>query len=400
MNAKSRKSFKEYRLSKLFLEFFQSNKTGGILLILGTIVSLVLANLPVGNAYKSFWETPLHIDWNGFELPHTLLHWINDGLMTIFFLLVGLEIERELYIGELSNRKRALLPVIGAIGGMLVPALIYVLFNFNSPETLSGAGIPTATDIAFAIAIMSLLGNKVPVFLKVFLTALAVIDDLGAIFVIAIFYGGKFQLAWFAAVVLLFLLMMALGKYLKVYKLWVYLPLGLVMWFCMMQSGIHATLAGVLLAFAIPFQNGEPNSISYKLQHFLHRPVTILILPIFALANTAISINSDLMQNLFSAESLGIFFGLFIGKPIGIFLAAVLSDRLKITKIPNDVSLKMIWGAGMLGGIGFTMAMFVTNLAFTNLQFIELGKISILIASTAAAVLGYLFLSQNKANSQ
>lgn len=312
--------------------------------------------------------------------------------MTVFFLLVGLEIERELYIGEIRTRKLAMFPVMGAVGGMVVPALIYFLININNPETLKGAGIPTATDIAFAITIMGLLGDKVPGSLKVFLTALAIIDDLGAIFIIAIFYGSGFSLPYLLLSAGLLGFLFLLNK-LKVTSLWIYLPLGIVLWFFMMHSGIHATLAGVLLAFAIPFENGGKNTVSYILEKNLQAPVALLIIPLFALANTAIPVNTGLIGQLLSAESLGIFFGLCVGKPLGIFLAAFIGERLKLVSISKNINLPMLLGAGMLGGIGFTMAMFVTNLAFDNPDLIALGKISILIASVTAASVGYFILS-------
>lgn len=383
---------KRTRLTQVFTQFFQSNQAGGILLLVCTIISLLITNSFLGEAYRNFWELELGPVTTQFHLHHSLAEWINDGLMTIFFLLVGLEIRRELYVGELSSRRKALLPVMGALGGMIVPALIYFLFNINSPETISGIGIPTATDIAFAIAIMGVLGDKVPPALKVFLTALAIIDDLGAIFVIAIFYGSGFSIVYLLLTAGLFAFLLLLNK-LKVHSLFVYLPLGVLLWFFMLHSGVHATLAGVLLAFAIPFQRGEKHGASHMLEEWLQKPVAMLIIPVFALANTAIVINPELLGSLSSTESLGIILGLVLGKPIGIFLAAIISDKLKIAEIPHTVNKSMLWGAGMLGGIGFTMAIFVSNLAFDNSFYIELAKVSILIASTIAAVGGYFVLS-------
>lgn len=383
------------QLSNLFTLFFKSSQSGGLLLLLCTFVSLIIANTHLGEAYKELWHTPLGIHLGGFHLTHSVVDWINDGLMTVFFLLVGLEIERELYIGEISSRKKAMLPVMGAIGGMLVPALIYLAINFNNPLTIKGGGIPTATDIAFAIAIMGLLGDKVPASLKVFLTALAIIDDLGAIFIIAIFYGSGFSVLYLTLSACLFGLLLLLNR-LKVNSLWVYIPLGVLLWFFMMHSGLHATLAGVLLAFAIPFENGAKHTSSYRLEKSLQFPVALFVIPLFALANTAITIKTSLLSQLLSAESLGIFFGLVLGKPVGIFFAAVLSKKLNIAELPKEISKSMLWGAGMLGGIGFTMAIFVTNLAFENKELIELGKITILIASATASVGGYLMLAASK----
>jgi len=381
-----------FRLTALFKEFFQSQQSAGILLIVATITSLLLANSPVAEQYISFWRTEIGSNLYGFHLKHSLTGWINEALMTVFFLLVGLEIERELYIGELSSRKRAMLPVMAALGGMIFPALVYLLFNFNHPESISGVGIPTATDIAFAIAIMGLLGDRVPPALKVFLTALAIIDDLGAIIVIGIFYGNGFS-----GLYLLLTALICFALYLLNRKgnenFWIYLILGLFLWFCMLHSGIHATLAGVILAFALPFKSGSPATLSYRIEHKIQWPVTYIILPLFALSNTAIAIKSEITGALFSPESLGIFFGLLIGKPIGIFLFSLLAIRLGIASLSSSINKTMIFGAGILGGIGFTMAMFVDNLAFTNTQQIDLGKISILLASTTAAILGFLWLN-------
>ena len=384
-----------FRLTALFKEFFQSQQSAGILLIVATITSLLLANSPIAEQYISFWRTEIGSNLYGFHLKHSLTGWINEALMTVFFLMVGLEIERELYIGELSSRKRAMLPVMAALGGMIFPALIYLLFNFNHPESISGVGIPTATDIAFAIAIMGLLGDRVPPALKVFLTALAIIDDLGAIIVIGIFYGNGFS-----GLYLLLTALICFALYLLNRKgnenFWIYLILGLFLWFCMLHSGIHATLAGVILAFALPFKSGSPATLSYRIEHKIQWPVTYIILPLFALSNTAIAINSEMTGALFSPESLGIFFGLLIGKPIGIFFFSLLAIRLGIASSSSSINKTMIFGAGILGGIGFTMAMFVDNLAFTDTQQIDLGKISILLASTTAAVLGFLLLNLAK----
>ena len=381
-----------FRLTALFREFFQSQQSAGILLVVATITSLLLANSGIAEEYTSFWKTEIGSNWGGFHLKHSLTGWINEALMTIFFLLVGLEIERELYIGELSSRKRAMLPVMAALGGMIFPALVYLLFNFNHPESISGIGIPTATDIAFAIAIMGLLGDRVPPALKVFLTALAIIDDLGAIVVIGIFYGNGFSGLYLILTALICAALYFLNRKGNE-NFWTYLILGLSLWFCMLHSGIHATLAGVILAFALPFKSGTPATLSYRIEHKIQWPVTYIILPLFALSNTAITINPEMTGALLSPESLGIFFGLLIGKPVGIFLFSLLAIRLGIASLSSSINKTMLFGAGILGGIGFTMAMFVDNLAFTNTQQIDLGKISILIGSTTAAALGFLLLN-------
>lgn len=385
------------RLTTLFKEFFQSQQAAGILLVLSTVISLFLANGRVGADYIHFWESQWGIHSQNFHLEHSLTDWINDALMTVFFLLVGLEIERELYIGELSDRKRAMLPLMGALGGMIMPAIIYILFNLNSPETLRGAGIPTATDIAFAIAIMGMLGNKVPAALKVFLTALAIIDDLGAIVVIALFYGGGFNGLYLILSAVICCILYLLNKR-ENENGWLYLFLGISLWFCMLHSGIHATLSGVILAFALPFKSGKPNTLSYRVEHQIQWPVTYLILPLFALANTAICIPDNVGSALMHPVSLGVFFGLVIGKPLGIVLASLISVKVKIASLSQSINLKKLIGAGILGGIGFTMAIFVDNLAFTDQELIGLGKVSILIASTTCALVGYCLLAMQKSN--
>lgn len=368
----------------------ESESLSGVILTVCTVLSLILANSAFGESYRAIWETHAGFSIGKMDFHHSIADWINDGLMAIFFLMVGLEIERELFIGELSDRKRAMLPIIAALGGMAVPALIY--FGFNAGErTVSGIGIPTATDIAFAIAIMGAVGNRVPISIKVFLTALAIIDDLGAILVIAIFYGHGFSLFHFGVAMGIWLILYLLGRR-GVGSLWIYLPAGVVMWAFMMHSGIHATITGVLLAFAIPFQGGGQHAVSYKLQHALHRPVALLIIPVFALANTALVIDSGVMSQLGNPESLGIFFGLLLGKPIGIVIFSYASVAFGLASFGRGVKFSHILGAGTLAGIGFTMSIFITNLAFTNADWIQVGKISILIASTVAAVVGVLML--------
>lgn len=368
----------------------ESESLSGVILTVCTVLSLILANSAFGESYRAIWETHAGFSIGKMDFHHSIADWINDGLMAIFFLMVGLEIERELFIGELSDRKRAMLPIIAALGGMAVPALIYFGFNAGEP-TVSGIGIPTATDIAFAIAIMGAVGNRVPISIKVFLTALAIIDDLGAILVIAIFYGHGFSLFHFGVAMGIWLILYLLGRR-GVGSLWIYLPAGVVMWAFMMHSGIHATITGVLLAFAIPFQGGGQHAVSYKLQHALHRPVALLIIPVFALANTALVIDSGVMSQLGNPESLGIFFGLLLGKPIGIVIFSYASVAFGLASFGRGVKFSHILGAGTLAGIGFTMSIFITNLAFTNADWIQVGKISILIASTVAAVVGVLML--------
>ncbi|MFM7638326.1 MAG: Na+/H+ antiporter NhaA [Bacteroidota bacterium] len=389
MSAQAPKS--RLRLTALFKEFFQSQQSAGILLVLTTVVSLLLANSAAGPSYIAFWSQKIGLTSHQFHLEHSITEWINDALMTIFFLLVGLEIERELYIGELSDRKRALLPMMGALGGMIVPALIYLLFNFNHPQSISGAGITTATDIAFAIAIMGLLGDRVPAALKVFLTALAIIDDLGAIVVIALFYGGGFNFLYLGLSAVIGLVLYRLNQK-ENENGWLFLFLGISLWFCMLHSGVHATLAGVILAFALPFKSGKPHTLSYRVEHKIQWPVTYIILPLFALANTAIAIPADTSAITTHPASLGIFFGLVLGKPLGIVIASLIAVKLGIASLSQSINLRKLIGAGILGGIGFTMAIFVDNLAFSDTHLIDLGKVSILIASTTCATLGFVLL--------
>ncbi len=369
-------------ITKLYKEFFDSEKAGGLTLIACTVVSLIVANTTLGSGYHQFWNTEF--------AGHSIVHWINDGLMTIFFLLIGLELEREIYQGELSNVKDALLPIFGAAGGILIPAGLFLLFNYGT-ETQSGAGIPMATDIAFALGILSLIGSRVPVSLKIFLTALAVIDDLGAILIIAIFYTKTIFWSNLFAAFGIFALLIVFNR-LKVRNLIPYIIGGVAMWYFMLHSGVHATITGVLLAFTIPFDKGGEKSSSYILQHFLHKPVAFIILPVFALANTAIVLSSDMGQILTQNYSLGIALGLIVGKPLGIFLFTFLAVTFGFCKLPEDLNWKSILGVGFLGGIGFTMSIFITLLAFDNEIIINNAKFVILVSSLMAGLLGFFSL--------
>lgn len=373
------------KITKLYKEFFNSEKTSGIILIICTLISLTIANSDLSTSYQSFW--------NLYVGGHSLVHWINDGLMTIFFLLIGLELEREIYHGELSNIKDALLPIFAAIGGIIIPAGIYIFLNYGTP-TQSGAGIPMATDIAFALGILALLGSKVPTSLKIFLTALAVIDDLGAILIIATFYTKT--ILWVNLLIAfgIFGFLLLFNK-LQVKSLIVYIIGGIAMWYFMLNSGVHATITGVLLAFAIPYKNGGEKSISYKLQHFLHKPVAFIILPIFALANTAIVLSGNIGEVLTQNYSLGIMLGLIVGKPLGIFLLTFVAVSLGFCKLPEDLGWKSIIGVGFLGGIGFTMSIFITLLAFENDVIINNTKFIILISSLTAGLIGFILLKLN-----
>lgn len=372
------------RVTKAFISFFESEKAGGLILLLCTAFSLVISNTSFSENYFAIWHHPI--------ANHSFEHWINDGLMAIFFLMIGLELEREVYKGELSKFKDAILPISGALGGMLVPALIFLLFNFGT-KTQSGIGIPMATDIAFALGILSLVGNKVPNSLKVFLTALAVIDDLGAIIVIALFYTKTLYFINLVISLSIFAGLLVLNR-MKVNNLWIYLVAGVFMWYFMLNSGVHATITGVLLAFAIPFQDGSKKTISYKLQHFLHKPVVFIILPLFALCNTAIVIGSDWLHNFTEDYSMGIIFGLIIGKPLGIIVFSYLAILFGLAKLPKELSMKKLLGAGFLGGIGFTMSIFISLLAFDNAAIINNAKFMILVASLLSGIVGFLWLKR------
>jgi NhaA family Na+:H+ antiporter len=314
--------------------------------------------------------------------------------MAIFFLLIGLELERELYNGELSNFRNALLPIVAAVGGIVIPASIHFAFN-SGTVTQAGIGIPMATDIAFALGVLALLGSRVPASLKVFLTALAVMDDLGAIIIIAVFYTAKLSVLYLIGALTVWGLLVCLNRFGRVMSLIPYLIGGVLMWFLMLKSGVHATIAGVLLAFAIPFSAKEDDeeSPSHRLEHFLHKPVAFVILPIFALANTGIIIGADAFQSLTSNNSAGIISGLLIGKPLGITLLSFIAVSLGICRLPLDLNWKHIFGAGLLGGIGFTMSIFITNLAFVGeSEIINASKMAILLASLSAGTIGFLWL--------
>lgn len=373
------------KLSKSFNAFFESEKAGGILLIVCTVVSLLITNSPIGNQYLQLWQMYL----GGLSIEH----WINDALMAIFFLLIGLELKRELYNGELSNFKTALLPIFAAIGGIALPATIHFILNNGTP-TQAGIGIPMATDIAFALGVLALLGSRVPASLKIFLTALAVMDDLGAIIVIAVFYTAKLSTVYLFGSIIVFGILVLLSKA-KVTKLIPYLLGGILMWFLMLKSGVHATIAGVLLGFAIPFSTKEDDeeSLSHKMEHFLHKPVAFIILPIFALANTGIVIDSESLKTLMNTNEIGIMSGLVFGKPLGITLLCFIAVSVGICKLPLDLNWKHIFGAGLLGGIGFTMSIFITNLAFVgNTVEINGSKMAILLASLTAGTIGFIWL--------
>lgn len=383
-----------YQITKGFKAFIENKSTVGILLIISTFTALVIANTHLYHYYHKLLELPLPINLAFIQLNMNLEMWINDGLMAVFFLLVGMEIKRELMVGELSTFKKASLPIAAAIGGMIVPAVFYLLFNAGS-ATQSGWGIPMATDIAFAIGILSLSGKKVPVSLKVFLTALAVVDDLGAILVIALFYTSQLQLNFMLMGLGVFAIMLALNR-MDINIMSIYILLGLIVWYCIFKSGVHATIAGVLVAFTIPYKKRLEKSLLHKLEHAIVNPVNFLIIPLFAFVNTGIHLDSNLSEIAATSIFSGISLGLILGKPIGIFGTSLLAVRSGIASLPVDIKARHLLGAGCLGGIGFTMSIFISMLAFNHPEHIDIAKISVLISSTIAGITGYLILKTAK----
>lgn len=369
--------------------FFNSEIASGILLICCTALSIIITNTQFGGPYLDFWHIGIGPDFGDVALHHSLEHWINEGLMAVFFLVVGLEIKKELLIGELSDLKKASLPFFAAFGGMITPAAIHFLVNHGTASQ-SGAGIPIATDIAFALGVLALLGSRIPPALKAFLAALAVIDDLGAIVVIALFYASSLSVANLVPALGIFCGLLALNR-LGVRPLPFYIIPGLFMWYFMSRSGIHATITGVLLAFAIPFSGNTERSPSFILHRFLHKPVMFFIVPLFAIANTGIILTVSL-SGIVSGNSLGIIAGLLCGKPLGITLFSMLAVKAGLSRLPGRVTWKHIIGAGFLGGIGFTMSIFITTLSFDNPQIIQSSKISILLGSLLSGIVGFNFL--------
>ena len=376
-----------------FKWFFKLESSSGLVLLFCAIIALYLSNSTYSDSYFNILQKYLFIGINTFGMKLSVHHWINDALMVIFFFVVTLEIKREILQGELSRPKQAMLPIIGAVGGMLVPALIYVYINFDSPETLNGWAIPSATDIAFSLGVLSLLGKRVPISLKIFLTALAIIDDLGAIVIIAIFYSGKLNVLYLSLMFLSFILLILINKFnIKIF--FPYLIVGSFLWFFTHGSGIHATISGVLLALTIPHRkNTNDFSLLLKLEHSIAPFVAFLIMPIFALANAGVSLKGLNFNSLLSAVPLGILLGLFLGKQIGVFLFSFAAIKLKIAEMPNNSNWLNFYGVGILTGIGFTMSLFVGNLAFVeNNQYLGGVKIGVLSGSFLSTIVGYIIL--------
>ena len=376
-----------------FKWFFKLESASGLILLISAFIALLWSNSNNSTFYFDILNKYLFIGVNNFGLKLSVLHWINDALMAIFFFFVTLEIKREFLQGELSNRKQALLPIIAAIGGMLVPALIYVYINFQTGDTLNGWAIPSATDIAFSLGVLSLLGSRVPISLKVFLTALAIIDDLGAIVIIAFFYSGDLSIKYLSLLLITFIALIILNKF-NIKKFIPYLLLGLILWFFTHESGIHATISGVLLATVIPHRKKEKDfSLLTKIEHSISPYVAFGIMPLFALANAGVSLSGMSFDSLLLPVPLGILLGLFIGKQIGVFLFSIISIKLNIAQMPNNANWLNFYGVGVLTGIGFTMSLFVGNLAFVeNVQYISGVKIGVLAGSLLSTVFGYVLL--------
>ena len=380
-------------LSKPFKWFFKLEAASGLVLLIAAIIALIISNSNFSELYFNTLENYLFIGINNFGLKLSVHHWINDLLMAIFFFFVTLEIKREFIQGELSNLKKALLPIIGAVGGMLIPALVYVVINFGNSETLSGWAIPSATDIAFSLGILSLLGSRVPISLKIFLTALAIIDDLGAILIIAFFYSGDLSISYLSLILISYILLLILNKF-GIKKLFPYLIVGTFMWFFTYKSGIHATIAGVLLASTIPHRIKDKDfSLLIKIEHAISPYVAFIIMPIFAFANAGVSLQGLSLQSLLQPVPLGILLGLFVGKQVGVMVFSFIAVKIGAAQMPDNSNWLSLYGVSVLTGIGFTMSLFVGNLAFAeNIQYIDGVKIGVLAGSLLSTLFGYFLL--------
>ena len=385
---------------KLIEEFIEKESASGILLIFATILALLLSNSFLAGGYQAFLHIPVEVRVGPLHLDKSLYHWVNDGLMAIFFLLIGLEVKREILEGHLSSLNQIALPGVAAIGGMVVPAAVYLVFNINDPVAVSGWAIPTATDIAFALGILSLLGNRVPASLKIFLMALAIIDDLGAIVIIALFYTTELSTLSIGVAAGALAILIALNKF-GVTKKAAYFIVGTVLWVSVLKSGVHATLAGVALAFTIPItgkdENGQTCSPLKEIEHGLHFWVAFFILPLFAFVNAGVDITQISLNQMSGAVPLGIMLGLFVGKQVGVFGFSFVAIKLGIAKLPEGSGWSQLYGVSLLTGIGFTMSLFITSLAFVDdsiFQFTD--KLAILIGSLLAGVMGYLVLRFSK----
>ncbi|MEL0103745.1 MAG: Na+/H+ antiporter NhaA [Gammaproteobacteria bacterium] len=382
-----------FSISQAIKNFFAREEKSGILLLLFATLALITVNSPLNSLYYDIKYTDVPISLGEFNFTKTISHWVNDGLMAIFFFVIGLELKREILEGELSSFDRMVLPAIAAIGGMVAPAIIYVLININNPENMSGWAIPTATDIAFSLAVLLIIGKNVPLSLKVFLLSLAIIDDLGAVLIIAFFYTAQISGTYLIYSSIVFVLLILINR-MGINKMYVYMILGVFLWYFVLKSGVHATIAGVLLATTIPntSNNGLEHSMLKDLEHKLHNFVGILVLPIFAFFNSDINFADVTLSSIYSPLSLGVILGLLLGKPIGITLFTYVGMKTNLFNLPENVTIKDVFGLSLLCGIGFTMSLFINGLAFSDPVLIDSSKLGIFIGSMISAVAGYLIL--------
>ena len=382
-----------FSISQAIKNFFAREEKSGILLLLFATLALITVNSPLNSLYYDIKYTDVPISLGEFNFTKTISHWVNDGLMAIFFFVIGLELKREILEGELSSFDRMVLPAIAAIGGMVAPAIIYILININNPENMSGWAIPTATDIAFSLAVLLIIGKNVPLSLKVFLLSLAIIDDLGAVLIIAFFYTAQISGTYLIYSLIVFVLLILINR-MGINKMYIYMILGIFLWYFVLKSGVHATIAGVLLATTIPntSNNGLEHSMLKDLEHKLHNFVGILVLPIFAFFNSDINFADVTLSSVYSPLSLGVILGLLLGKPIGITLFTYVGMKTNLFNLPENVTIKDVFGLSLLCGIGFTMSLFINGLAFTDPVLIDSSKLGIFIGSMISAIAGYLIL--------
>ena len=389
-----------FSISQAIKNFFAREEKSGILLLLFATLALITVNSPLNSLYYDIKYTDVPISLGEFNFTKTISHWVNDGLMAIFFFVIGLELKREILEGELSSFDRMVLPAIAAIGGMVAPAIIYVLININNPENMSGWAIPTATDIAFSLAVLLIIGKNVPLSLKVFLLSLAIIDDLGAVLIIAFFYTAQISGTYLIYSLIVFVLLILINR-MGINKMYLYMILGIFLWYFVLKSGVHATIAGVLLATTIPntSNNGLEHSMLKDLEHKLHNFVGILVLPIFAFFNSDINFADVTLSSIYSPLSLGVILGLLLGKPIGITLFTYVGMKTNLFNLPENVTIKDVFGLSLLCGIGFTMSLFINGLAFSDPVLIDSSKLGIFIGSMISAIAGYLILKSKYQNS-
>ena len=382
-----------FNITQAIKNFFSREEKSGILLLLFATLALITVNSPLQSLYYDIKYTDIPINLGDFNFTKSVSHWVNDGLMAIFFFVIGLELKREILEGELSSFDRMVLPAIAAVGGMAAPALIYILININNPENMSGWAIPTATDIAFSLAVLLIIGKSVPLSLKVFLLSLAIIDDLGAVLIIAFFYTAEISSVYLLYSLIVFGLLVVVNLSGN-QKMYIYMVLGIFLWYFVLKSGVHATIAGVLLATTIPnnVENNVDHSMLKHLEHKLHNFVGILVLPVFAFFNSDINFSDVTMSSVYSPLSMGVILGLLLGKPIGITLFTYVGMKTKLFSLPENVTLKDVFGLSLLCGIGFTMSLFINGLAFTETYLIDSSKLGIFIGSIVSAVAGYLIL--------